>query len=409
VNRAGCRVSRNAARSVETGLGEALSGAAGAPPATAVAGAVDFAAPPGFRGGIPGAGAGGEDADLASHPRNDPMQEFLTSRSEGPVQGIFSPKELERQMRVEFERAQRHQYPIVCMLIAIDRLAQLADLYGRESKREILRAAIGVLRAGTRDSDLLAPLADDRLLAMFPHTPPDVAAVLARRVLAGARKLRFERDGKTLGISLSIGVAHNQHGDALSFDTLVRVAEEGLAVADAAGGDRFVETELYQLYERRRQMEAEREKRAAAFTGAPRAPASAHDRLLELLSGEGVPTADLKGLDLDTVVRAIGSLPEVGGGGGAGDLEEARRRIDLLERRIAKLVHLLGVTEEELQRIAAMKGIDLGIASIYRSVQGLASDASQRERKLAMMREIFEANIELKRRTPPPEQRPASG
>src|SRR5258705_511169 len=143
------------------------------------------------------------------------LSEPYVARSDGPVQGIFSPRELESQMRIEFERAQRHKLPIVCMLVAVDRLAQLQDLYGHESEQEILRSVIGVLRASTRDSDLLTPLADDRLLAIFPHTPPDVAAGLARRVLAGARKLRFERDGRTLGVSLSIGVAHNQHDGSL--------------------------------------------------------------------------------------------------------------------------------------------------------------------------------------------------
>jgi diguanylate cyclase (GGDEF)-like protein len=339
------------------------------------------------------------------------MHEFKIARSEGPVQGIFTPLEIERRMRVEFERAQRHRYPIVCMLVAIDRLSQLQDLYGRESEQEILRSVLGVLRASTRDSDLLAPLADDRLLLLFPHTAPDVAAVLARRVLSQARKLRFERDGRTLGISLSIGVAHNQHEESLTFDTLVRVAEEGLAVADAAGGDRFVETELYQLYERRRRLESDREKREASFgKAAPPAPAaSVQDRLRELLSGEGRDVGDLKGVDLDSVVRAIHSLREVGGGGVGGDLREARERIDVLERRIAKLVHVLGVTEEELQRVAALKGIDLGIASIYRTVQGIAQDATFREQKLRMMRNIFEANLDLKRQTSSGEERSASG
>jgi hypothetical protein len=156
-------------------------------------------------------------------------------------------------------------------------------------------------------------------------------------------------------------------------------------------------------------MDAEREKKEAAFGGAPSAPSSVQDRLRELLSGGGRDVGDLKGIELDAVVRAIHSLREVGGGGGGGDLKEARARIDVLERRIAKLIHVLGVTEEELQRVAAMKGIDLGIASIYRSVQGIAPDAAHRERKLAMMRDIFESNLDLKHKPRPGQERSASG
>lgn len=350
------------------------------------------------------------------------MQEFASTRSQSPSGGMFTPREIEGQMRVEFERAQRHKFPIVCMLIAIDRISQLQDLYGQESKTEILRAVHGVLRTSMRDSDLVGWLADERLLAIFPHTPPEVAATLAKRVLTGARKLRFDRDGRTLGVSLSIGVAHNQHPGSLSFETLVRVAEEGLAVAHAAGGDRFVETELYQLFEQRRRHDATRRTREEAFVGAspysearlaplqPAAdPRTKEERLRELLSSTGYGTEEFKNLDMDTVVRAIQSLRESSGAQSEDDLEAARRRIDILERRISKLTQALGITEEELQRIAGMKGIDLGIASVYRSVQGLSDDAAQREVKLQMMREIFEVNFEAQRREDPGGARPASG
>ena len=352
------------------------------------------------------------------------MQEFASTRSQSPSGGMFSPREIEGQMRVEFERAQRHKFPIVCMLIAIDRLSQLQDLYGQESKTEILRAVHGVLRTSLRDSDLVGWLADERLLAIFPHTPPDVAAVLAKRVLGGARKLRFDRDGRTLGVSLSVGVAHNQHPGSLSFETLVRVAEEGLAVAHAAGGDRFVETELYQLFEQRKRQDASRRAREEAFVGAapypearagaafvpvPADPKTKEERLRELLSSTGYGTEEFRNLDLDTVVRAIQSLRETTGAQSEDDLEAAQRRIDILERRIAKLTHILGITEEELHRVAGMKGIDLGISSVYRQVQGLSADASQRELKLQMMREIFEVNFKTQRRDDPGEARPASG
>jgi hypothetical protein len=42
-----------------------------------------------------------------------------------------------------------------------------------------------------------------------------------------------------------------------------------------------------------------------------------------------------------------------------------------------------------------MKDLEDGIESVYRTVQGLAPSESQRERKLAMMRSIFEANLEM--------------
>ena len=86
-----------------------------------------------------------------------------------------------------------------------------------------------------------------------------------------------------------------------------------------------------------------------------------------------------------------------------GELAELRRgggddTIDRLERRIAKLVRSLEETEAALQRVASMKNIDLGIASLYRVVQGLDLGDQRAEEKRSMMRRIFEANVVLQQK-----------
>jgi hypothetical protein len=71
--------------------------------------------------------------------------------------------------------------------------------------------------------------------------------------------------------------------------------------------------------------------------------------------------------------------------------------VDVLERRVAKLVESLEATERVLEEVARMKGIEHGIASIYRTVQGLAANALEREKKRAMRERIFLSNVELQR------------
>lgn len=75
---------------------------------------------------------------------------------------------------------------------------------------------------------------------------------------------------------------------------------------------------------------------------------------------------------------------------------EHRHQIEILEQRIAKLTGLLEQTEADLRRIAGMKSIDLGIASIYRGAQGLQAEDEAQASKRALMQDIFEANLELK-------------
>jgi hypothetical protein len=217
--------------------------------------------------------------------------------------------------------------------------------------------------------------------------------------------MRFDRDGRMLRISLSIGVAHNRDPAATSFETLMSVAEDGLAVADAGGGDRFVETELYALYEKKRKRAGQTGDTQIVFgvppaTAPPKEPTREEAlarALLDKLLAQGFDFDALNALEPDTIAAALRSFQEQKTKVEAGSDADKARQVEQLERRIAKLTDLLGITEEELRRVAAMKGIDLGLASIYRTVQGLALDTDQYERKREMMRTIFETNFHLRK------------
>jgi diguanylate cyclase (GGDEF)-like protein len=354
------------------------------------------------------------------------MPEFQTVRLSEAAHGLFSAEDVERLMRAEFDRAVRHKFSLVVMLIGIDRLGQLQDLYGWESKDEILKAVVSMLRASQRDSDLLGLTQDDRILLVFPHTTPESAGLLARRILTGARKLRFDRDGRSLRISLSIGISHNKQTTELSFETLVAVAEDGLTVADAAGGDRSVETELYQLYEKKRKararqregagLEPEAPTRIVAAVPPPEAQRSEGPRLtpddpigqalLELLAKQGFEGGQFVGIDPEAVAAAIRRAqaqekvhpaPVPSHPATPEEIREKERQIELLERRIAKLMEQLGLTEEEVLRLQDLKGVERGLPSLYKTVQGLSGAEQEYERKKAMMLTILEANLALKR------------
>jgi diguanylate cyclase (GGDEF)-like protein len=314
--------------------------------------------------------------------------------------GLFSAEDVRRLMRIEFERAQRYKYPLACFLIAVDRLERLHDLYGMETKDTILRSLSELLRSETRASDLLGVLLDDRLLVMIPHAPRAGADALAKRLLEGARKLKFESDGRSVRVTLSIGGSHNQSSkptQRLFYETLLSVAESGLDVALQAGGDRFVHTELYDWFQRR----AERDLPRGVVTPSPspgalfgqdgNTPPKAHYvegmRILAGLgSDRGAPAAGARAASDDASRRSLSDDRE----------QEYQRLIDNLERRISKLNDMLAKTEEDLARMAAIKDVDAGVASMYRTVQGISAVDEAKALKRDLMLKIFEANLELK-------------
>lgn len=171
-------------------------------------------------------------------PRDVPMMTDTTSFNDSDS-GLFSLAQIQHLMRVEFNRAQRYDYPIVCMMIAVDRLGHLRDLYGYEAKEEILASVVSLLKAETRGSDFLGRMADDRLLAVIPHTPPEGAEVLAGRLLSGVSRIDFSSEGRTIQVTLSIGSSNNEAGETLFFDAMLLAAEDALSEAVTAGGARY--------------------------------------------------------------------------------------------------------------------------------------------------------------------------
>jgi hypothetical protein len=77
---------------------------------------------------------------------------------------------------------------------------------------------------------------------------------------------------------------------------------------------------------------------------------------------------------------------------------DEQERIDLLERRLAKLRLSLEDAENRLSRASYSVDGDGGIASRYPTVQGLDPDAPYRAIKVTLMKAIFDANLELSER-----------
>lgn len=352
------------------------------------------------------------------------MSGFPTVNFSNSDKGLFTPEEIRRLMRVEFERSQRYEYPIVCMLIEVDRLERLHDLYGVESKEEILNSVIELLRSMTRSSDFLGCLREDRLMVTFPHTSRDVAGKLADRLLKGAHKLRFDSDGRTLRTTLSIGISYCDDGERISFDQFQQAAEDAVVFAANGGGDRFVERSRVlksEIQELREEIEARtialREELAAAARLAPPMPSLAHGRsplqevelgglpetdlgqkLRQLFEHLGPQTPDTVLLQRSVIELVLQNIQLVRAEASEDEVAERNRQIDTLERRVRKLASMLEMTEAELRRVAALKDVDPGISSIYRSVQGLSGAERDFELRRALMKEIFKANLELKDR-----------
>jgi hypothetical protein len=115
------------------------------------------------------------------------------------------------------------------------------------------------------------------------------------------------------------------------------------------------------------------------------------DRLLRL-GGDMAARADLRERLIGIALQWLASAPAAASASG-----EELRSLDVLQRRAAKLEHSLKETRAALAYVSGLEHVDSGIASIYRTVQGLAIGDPERERKREALECLFQANLALQK------------
>lgn len=206
-------------------------------------------------------------------------------------------------------------------------------------------------------------------------------------------------------VTLSIGISHNLHPGEITFESIVEDAETGMGLAHSAGGDRYiqareVETELDRLREEITQQINELAETSEALIENKDSEEEAWAANLvrstmALFEGEPDQSEGVLRMKAAVVTLLQGELKSWRETSTVSQMLEKQRQIENLERRVTKLTQSLDTTEAELKRVAAMKNIDTGVASLYRTVQGLSGDDDSFEQKSAMLSDIFEANLAL--------------
>lgn len=359
--------------------------------------------------------------DPRNRPDQSPMTAVQSERATGG-QKQLSVAQMLHVMRVEFHRARSQRYPLVCAMLCVDGIDAIAERSGYAAKQACLRAAYDLMRTLCRERAYIgmALMAGERIMAVFPNLTPQRAGDLGRELCERARttKLPGEGDGGAT-LSLSVGMAHNLLAETnSSFEGIVQIAGRALSMArDGEGGKSFLwreaEAELEQLRdelaERKKAFEEQHavlEEEVSAVGDLQKSEVL--DRLQALFAGVQ-RTDELAELEKRVLALAAKELYEERQKAVQATVAEHRKMIDQLERRIAKLTQILGVTEEELKRVMAMKAIDPGVASIFREVQGLSATDQQAETKKAMMGEIFKANLSFQKRGAPEAVAAAAG
>ncbi len=158
--------------------------------------------------------------------------------------GLFNRRHLDASLARLF--ATRNRTPIAerraisVILFDLDHFGAFNKQHGHQLGDEVLRSFGRVLRERSRSSDIVARFGGEEFLVVLDGAGRDEAVRIANEVRTSFETLRFAApDGQTLKATVSAGCAGLGDG-SVTAETLLSIADVGLAMAKQAGRNRVV-------------------------------------------------------------------------------------------------------------------------------------------------------------------------
>jgi diguanylate cyclase (GGDEF)-like protein len=153
--------------------------------------------------------------------------------------GLFTRREFEETLKLEFERARRHTRGLSLIVVEIDDIAELGERVGSLSKSFVLSEVSAILRTQLRANDAGCRYTNESLALLLPETGEAQAVAVAQKLqalVAGHKFLGQLAGGVELTVSQGIAtmVPGMERGERLQ-----RAAEAALATARSAGFNRI--------------------------------------------------------------------------------------------------------------------------------------------------------------------------
>jgi diguanylate cyclase (GGDEF)-like protein len=234
--------------------------------------------------------------------------------------------------------------PLSLLMMDLDYFKRINDSYGHDVGDQALVWLAGLLREASGDKYLPVRYAGDEFMILMPLSRKKTAVNLAEKVisLSHAKPMPLGDSGKTLGLTLSIGVACAPE-DAKEDKALIHKADTALYYAKKAGRDRlatvaeivqqdvFVKTAMFQL---ERAAIAGRKTQLSTVAEALR---KFSQRESQFLIAEGPPGMG-KSMFLETVQRSLAHTKSILQVKAAGRPQELSRPYYLMAAILSELL-----------------------------------------------------------------------
>ena len=162
--------------------------------------------------------------------------------------GLFNHRHIHGLLDEEYERANRSGDSLTLAMFDLDHFKSVNDNYGHQSGDRVLQQFADILRNTARDIDRIGRYGGEEFMVILPETELREGAVFVERVRREVARHEFliGRE-EPLRMTVSAGVSTYPHEMVGSPETLVRLADEALYAAKAAGRNRVLRFDELEL------------------------------------------------------------------------------------------------------------------------------------------------------------------
>ncbi len=149
--------------------------------------------------------------------------------------GLLTLESLFLALRMELQRCRRYQRPLALLMMDLDFFKAVNDNHGHLMGSHVLAEVGRLIRESLRGRDVSGRYGGEEFTAYLSETGPGAARSAAERIRRAIASHPFTLEGRTIHITISIGIARfPRHGS----DVRSLLARADRALYDAKGGGR---------------------------------------------------------------------------------------------------------------------------------------------------------------------------
>ena len=152
--------------------------------------------------------------------------------------GMLNRRYFEERIAGEFGYAARHGSALCVMLIDVDHFKHVNDTFGHQVGDAVLSEVAVQLRAAVRAEDVAARYGGEEFAVLARGIDVIAARKFAERLRAQVERASILLKQERIGVTISIGLAHNHAGAARNPEQLLAAADQALYAAKAGGRNR---------------------------------------------------------------------------------------------------------------------------------------------------------------------------